>query len=106
LRLEFLDYIDVQVADVASVTLDGVSKASSSVGSLINSILELLIASQEIFQLMTSGILVHTNTAGDIVFGLEGTVCYHTEDINHIMGQAVGAIVTALSSVVHLESTS
>ena len=106
LSLEFLDDVDVEVADVASISLDGISETSSSVGSLVDVVLELLISSQEVLQLMASGVLVHSHTAGDVVFGLKGAICDHAEDIDDIVRQAMGTVITALPGVVHLEGTS
>jgi hypothetical protein len=105
LCLEFLYDVHVEVADVASISLNRVSETSSSVCGLIDTILELLITSQEVFQLMASGVLVHAHTAGDVVFGFEGTVSDHTEDIDDIVREAMGTVVAALSGVVHLEGT-
>ena len=101
--LELLDDVSGEVVDVTPVTLDGVSKIVSAKGSLVDVILENLIASKESLQLMGVGVFVHSDRGGHKVLGLEGAISNHGEYINYIMGQAVGVVVAILSRVVHFE---
>ena len=104
--LEFLDDVSSEVVDVAPVALDGVSETAPAKGSLVDVILEDLISSEEGLQFMGIGVFVHTDRGGDEVLGFEGAISHHGEDINYIMGEAVGVVVAILSRVVHFELTS
>lgn len=55
---------------------------------------------------MASGVFVHAHTGRYEIFGFKGAVCDHAENIDDVVGQAVSAVVTALSGVVHIESSS
>ena len=59
--LELLDDVSSEVVDVTPVTLDGVSKIVSAKGSLVDVILENLVASKESLQFMGVGVFVHSN---------------------------------------------
>ena len=104
--LEFLDDVSSEVVDVAPVALDGVSETAPAKSSLVDVILEDLISSEEGLQFMGISVFVHTDRGGDEVLGFEGAIGHHGEDINYIMGEAVGVVVAILSRVVHFELTS
>ena len=104
--LEFLNDISLEVVDVASRSLNWITKISSSKSGLMNMIMEDLIASKQSLKFMSVWVFVHTYTGGDEVFGLECAICNHWEDINDIMCDTVSSIVAILSIIFHLELSS
>lgn len=69
-------------------------------------VLEDFVASKEGLQLVSVCIFIHTNAGRYEVFGLEGAICDHGEDVDNIMSKAVCMIVTILTIVLHFELTS
>ncbi len=92
-----------EVVDVAPESLDGHAEVLPSESGLEDGISEDLIASEEGLELVGVGVLIHSYAGGDEVLGFEGRVCDHGEDVDHIMGEAGGAVVGIFSVVVHFE---
>ena len=103
--LEFLDDVSSEVVDVGPVALDGIAKSFASVGSLVDGVLEGLVASEEGLKFVSIGIFVHAYAGGDEILGLEGAVGNHIEDVDDIVREAVGMVVAVLTVIVHFELT-
>lgn len=101
--LEFLDEVGSEVVDVRSVAEEGVAEVLGAIGSLVNSILEGFISSEEGLQFMSVCVLVHTNCGGNEVLWFEGRICDHAENVHYVVSKAVSMIVTILSVEFHLE---
>lgn len=104
--LEFLNDISLKIVDIASWSLDWVTKVSLSESSLMDVIMENLVVSKEGFEFMSIWVLVHTYTGGDKVFGFECAICNHREDIDDIMCETVSSIVAILSIIFHFKLSS
>lgn len=75
--LEFLDDVGSEVVDIAPEALDGHSESLAAVGCLEDAIGEDLVAAEEGLQFVGVGVLVHADTGGDVVLGLEGRIGHH-----------------------------
>ena len=104
--MEFLNYVGSEIGDIITISLKRISEISFTICSLVDVVYEDFVASKEGLKFVGVGIFVHTYAGRDKVFGLEGTISHHRENINYIMRKAMCVVVTIFTVVIHFELSS
>lgn len=103
-QLELLEGSGGQVLVVVLEAVEGETQASETVGGVQEVVVD--VSAVVLVQVVGVGVLFDADGGSDCGSGLEGTVGHHVEDVDDVVGQAVGLEVGVFLVVFHLEVTS